>query len=403
MAASTFSIASRMKTPASVALCVLSVAFQISLLATLSLQAQMKALDKPDLPTKTEQLQASSVTHAFWNSSLMDRESSLFVQRPGTKLATTQLLFIPTQIVSITSGDGLQTFEEGRDYTWNSSSNTLTLTPNSRIPFKTSAELHPPKGSPGSYGETVDGQSSLFFVEGGVAFQSLQVNVTYDHKENWTGYVPPSASTDLTRTIARLKNKEPLKIVVLGDSISAGFCASGTFGGTPYQPPYPGLVAEALRVAYKTPVTLNNFSVAGMVSKWGADQASSIADENPNLSIIAFGMNDASAGVSFAAYSKNIRAIIDTVRKKNPETDFILVATMIGNPEWSKSNSELYTEYLHELLLLEGPGIAVADMTSLWRDMLKTKNFDDLTGNGINHPNDFGHRVYAQVIFQLLQ
>lgn len=175
------------------------------------------------------------------------------------------------------------------------------------------------------------------------------------------------------------------------------------FGGTPYQPAYPGLVAEALQVEYKTPVILNNLSVAGMDSSWGVSQAQKATDENPNLVIIAFGMNDASGGMPSAEYSRNILAIINTVRKTNSETDFILVATMTGNPEWSKSNPELYTEYLHELMKLEGPGIAVADMTSLWRDMLKTKSFDDLTGNGINHPNDFGHRVYAQVIFQLLR
>ncbi|MEC8800536.1 MAG: hypothetical protein VXX55_07230 [Planctomycetota bacterium] len=27
----------------------------------------------------------------------------------------------------------------------------------------------------------------------------------------------------------------------------------------------------------------------------------------------------------------------------------------------------------------------------------------DLTGNGVNHPNDFGHRVYAQVRCELLK
>ena len=41
-------------------------------------------------------------------------------------------------------------------------------------------------------------------------------------------------------------------------------------------------------------------------------------------------------------------------------------------------------------------------MTSLWRDLLKTKKFLDLTGNGVNHPNDFGQRLYAQVILDML-
>lgn len=394
-----------MKSLASIAPCTISLACLIFILATFALQAQTKAPDKFDsrYPTQTEQLQAKSVLRGFWNGSSMDREPVLFVREPGVKFPTAKLMFVPTQIISVTSGDGRHTFDEGRDYLWNPGSNTLTLTPNSRIPFKTFAELHPPKGSPESYGETLDGQSGLFFVEGGAVFQSLQMNVTYDHKEKWKGFVPPSASTNLRRTIAQLKNKKPLHIVVLGDSISAGYCASGTFGGPPYQPPFTGLLAEALHVEYGAPVSLDNLSVGGMESSWGVSMASDVAAESPDLVIIAFGMNDASAGESSVVYSRNIHAIIDTVRKRNPNTDFILVATMTGNPEWNKSNSEFYTEYLNDLLKLEGPGIAVADMTSLWRDMLRTKNFVDLTGNGINHPNDFGHRVYAQVILQLLQ
>jgi hypothetical protein len=27
----------------------------------------------------------------------------------------------------------------------------------------------------------------------------------------------------------------------------------------------------------------------------------------------------------------------------------------------------------------------------------------DLTGNGLNHPNDFGHRLYAQAILEYLK
>ena len=49
-----------------------------------------------------------------------------------------------------------------------------------------------------------------------------------------------------------------------------------------------------------------------------------------------------------------------------------------------------------------GKGVVLADVTSMWQDLLKRKSFHDLTGNGVNHPNDFGHRVYAQVISTLV-
>ena len=45
-------------------------------------------------------------------------------------------------------------------------------------------------------------------------------------------------------------------------------------------------------------------------------------------------------------------------------------------------------------------GIAPADLTSHWTEMLKRDS--DLTGSGVNHPSDFGHRVYASAILALL-
>jgi hypothetical protein len=45
--------------------------------------------------------------------------------------------------------------------------------------------------------------------------------------------------------------------------------------------------------------------------------------------------------------------------------------------------------------------VALADVTTPWLEILKKKNFSDLSGNNVNHPNDFGHRLYANVILEL--
>ena len=39
---------------------------------------------------------------------------------------------------------------------------------------------------------------------------------------------------------------------------------------------------------------------------------------------------------------------------------------------------------------------------TVWQELLENKHDLDLTGNGLNHPNDFGHRLYAQAILELL-
>ena len=39
---------------------------------------------------------------------------------------------------------------------------------------------------------------------------------------------------------------------------------------------------------------------------------------------------------------------------------------------------------------------------AVWTALLARKPFFALTGNGVNHPNDFGHRIQAQAILALL-
>jgi hypothetical protein len=47
--------------------------------------------------------------------------------------------------------------------------------------------------------------------------------------------------------------------------------------------------------------------------------------------------------------------------------------------------------------------VAVADMTQIHWDILATgKRYRDMTGNNINHPNDFIARIYAKVILKTL-
>jgi acyl-CoA thioesterase-1 len=94
--------------------------------------------------------------------------------------------------------------------------------------------------------------------------------------------------------------------------------------------------------------------------------------------------------------------MISTAREALPDVEFILVASMLGNRDWTILKHDVFPKYRDELAGLCQPGVTLADMTSVWQEMLRRKQDHDLTGNGVNHPNDFGHRVYAQVIAKLL-
>ena len=87
-------------------------------------------------------------------------------------------------------------------------------------------------------------------------------------------------------------------------------------------------------------------------------------------------------------------------RRKNPAAEFILVASWPPNENWRKLAP--MDGYLAGLKTLESSKIAVADVWSVASYILKTKRYCDVTGNHVNHPNDFMIRVYAQVTDALL-
>ncbi len=356
---------------------------------------QKEPLDKPR-PFATARLKP------FWRSDIMDGESVLFIKEGKNEQPKADLLFVPTKILLVCSSSGDVVYKEGTDYVWDPGTREITLSKNSRIPFKTPQDLRRSNGSQ-QYGLTHrDGKGEILF-GGGHEYHDMQAVVTYQHKPDaWSEKVPLYAGDQLPRTIEKLQEKQPLTIAVFGDSISTGCNASGWAKTAPFQPAYYDLLALNLEKTYGGKVTTKNFAVGGVDSPWGVANIQKVIDAKPDLVILAFGMNDDPAGRSAESYQANIKAMVDAVRKANPQTEFILVASMLGNPDWTLIHPELFPQYRDALAELCGSGVALADLTSIWTWLLKHKRYWDLTGNGVNHPNDFGHRVYAEVLSTLL-
>ena len=345
---------------------------------------------------------ASLLTHPFWASDTVVRESLLFVKPNESSAATAKLFFVPDEILDVHSATGERIFDPKVDFTWKPGSRELVLTATSAIPSQTLADMFPreaPNNVPMMPKKAPQGLGPYMKWAEGHVFHDLQVEVTYRHKDKWPAPLPASGARQLPRTLALLKAKKPVKLVVLGDSISAGYNASAMTQVKPGMPPYPSLVASGLESVFGSTVTMVNFSVGGMGVVWGVQRAPAVAQEKPDLVVIAFGMNDTS--MARAEWAEAVKKLIDIVRQGAPEAEFILVSPMCGNPQWDKMRDEAFLEFRSSLDALKGPGIAVADVTSVWLELAKRKPYWDYTGNGLNHPNDFGHRLYAQVILAL--
>ena len=316
--------------------------------------------------------------------------------------ATAQLLHIPQAAPAIKSGDGSLAFEAGRDFLWETGSRIITLTADSRIPSMTSAQLHPAPNSPQAYASQ-RGTTAWMFYGPGRILHDLQAKATYHSADDWSP--PPIAAapdSQLGPLRAKLRAHPPVKIVMLGDSISAGLDASALSRAEPRQPGYPDLVAAALKTRYNTAVSLHNLAVSGMDAAWGLTQIPAVLAEQPDLLLLAFGMNDASGKRSPEEFARLSQEIVQRVRAAQPQCSAILVSSMTANAEWIHAAPDLYPAYAKALASLSGPSVAFADITTTWSAVEQRKKYLDLSGNGLNHPNDYGHRLYADAILQVI-
>jgi acyl-CoA thioesterase I len=345
----------------------------------------------------------AKLAEPFWRSHTVWGESVLFIASDAKSPATATLLLRPGKVLGVRSPRTGEQYKEGRDYTVDAKKRRLVLTADSHIPKLSEAELfkqpHDPNSAPFKLG---DPQHWLLWKENG--FAELQVDVDYEPQERWEGMIPKSAVETLPRTMAKLRGGKPLRIAVSGDSISAGGNASINMHKPPNQPAFPALFAAALETVYSSQVTMLNVAVGGYRSDQAMIAIDRVTEYTPDLVVVAYGMNDVGMR-NPTLYTQNIRRFIDAVRSKCPKAEFILVSTSLGNPLWSAIPADQFPIYRDALagLCSKEKHIALADVTTLWTQILARKRYYDLTGNGLNHPNDFGHRLYAQVLLEMLR
>ena len=339
-----------------------------------------------------------------WNTPVVYGES-LTMLREDDGSACAPLLYAPARILSVTNAAGTEEYEEGRD--WVLRDGKLCLTEDSRIFAFTKAEMYP--------AEPIEGKSfampggNILFGEGNF-FHLCQIAVTYKPVCcDWPGVTPVCAKAQLPRTWAALNEKRPLHMVLYGDSISWGGNASIRANTPPYQAPYGELFAEWLNRSWGAPVRLTNTAVGGMDSVWGAENVDAMVnDYKPDTVLLAFGMNDGNKTPEY--FEELTRRMVESIRAANPAAEILLVATSTPNPILTDEkapfwgNQYRFKEALDRIAAdpAYGGGIAVADITGMQAALHSRKRFIDTTGNHVNHPNDFFHRLYAQFLCGML-
>ncbi len=359
--------------------------------------------------------------HPFWQGDTVYHEDVLFYK--GRKSA--RLLYPISEIISVRSYDLKTEYKAGRDFLVENGE--LILIEGGNIPV---LDVEPFTSAPQRHIFPVR-DSELFLTETcGIKMRNTALAVTYRHTDLWedgySGAGVVSLKSKLPSLFKKLENGEEVNILIYGDSMSTAWGSSGgysvdrffdaTNSGTcyetginvpPYTPAWCDMFVSALSKKYPlATINLDNLSLGGKGSLWGADNISarlSLAKHKPDLVLIGFGINDSCGGVSAAEYKRNTAQIIKNIKSDangNENAYFVPFSCHSCNEFAECYPPERFALYEDALCELENEfeNTAAIRLYSLFADMARCKEPLDRLENNINHTMDMGGRVYAQAV-----
>jgi len=345
-------------------------------------------------------------SNPFWKGNAIYNETVLLLEEDGEIAGN--LLFAPLRIISVRDFSLKTVFSEGTDYSL--SGNVIRRTASSSIPYLKVENLTG-QNIPLPYRQVSSISNVL------TDYVLMGPNAVYTESPFWYGnqisvsYVYDVANLDLTKypdydgltlpnTMNLLNQHHTLRITAIGDSVLEGCSSSEKFAHEPFMPNFMDLSEQGLEEYYQNDVILNNLSVGGKTSLWGSSSGviRDIKDTNPDVVFIHFGINDCGDGASPNSFRDNIELIILSIREDLPGCEFVILTAFSPNP--AVYDGLRFEDYWEKMRDLESnhPGVKVIDVWTLSQEILKEKQYGDLTGNGINHVNDYSARLYLMSI-----
>lgn len=358
---------------------------------------------------------ASETVTPFYTGNVIYNESVLLIKGDDGK-AVGKLQFKPVRILSV------RDFTLKKEYDlslFGVSGRTLTVNDPDRVTYLTEKNLQGLEMPEGFYlknsvKEMTNTLTDCVLMAGAVYTESpfyygkqIYVSYVYDTKDLNTSLYATYKTSVLPKTQAKLAFGDSLKICATGDSVMEGCSSSGRFNREPFMDNFMTLTVQELKRAYSNEnITLSNQAVGGMASGWGAKDAQTLklANEHPDLLYIHFGINDLGSQNSAESYYINIKKIIDDVHGVNPDCEVVLIKAFNANPDiYDQAGFERYWKKLDQLAS-ENANVYTLDMFSQSLALINAKDYYSVTGNGINHVNDFSARLYAMnMIAQLVK
>lgn len=334
-------------------------------------------------------------TKEYWDTSdkIIYNESFFVMENENGSVEPIQLMYDIDRIVSVQNSYLNREYVYGVDYTLEDGK--LIILPDGSItPYKYSYVYKNTAGS--GWWEMLEGG----YVYGGqhAMFMTGYLNITYTYSDASTiSLVPEAKGHLLNRVLTKLENGEAVKTLAVGDSLTGGANCSGDMEVEPYADIWHEMVAKKLQLLYPDAAIEHSYIYqGGATAQFCIEKMDEIVAEDPDLIIIEFGTNDCMNNDPASLYIQTLQEAIAAIRENLPDCDIILTPPSISNTQifplaW-------FDDYADALYSLEEEGVAVADITSMMRELLQRKRYLDMTGDNLCHPNDFVSRLFTQII-----
>lgn len=389
-------------------------------------------------PENTDAYDQAAYNAAIWNSDVVYQENAAVIKKNGV-IENLGFIYKPDRIIAVRSYDLKTLYVEGKDYVL-TSDGKLSIPNGSSIPSVDYSRFFTTPYTDGNSwlnGYDKDGTRGGVVNWGSAGeIHNYQISVTYTHSDKWNGIVPTNQIDKLPSLKSKLQNGEKVTAVFYGDSITAGWNASGMYETetyiynngnprkrtsrevearningkyttiAPYAPSWPRAVTQELQDKYpKANVEYHNLSCSSSNSaNFGIKYTDAVIAENPDVVFLGFGTNEAGRGKD--QFKIDTLTIMEAIKAKRPDCAFVLVSAEVPNEnvdQYKKGNLDKFEQAYYELQAEnKNIQIAVAPVNKVSRYVNSKKRFEDITGNNINHPNDFGVRVYISTLMQTL-
>ena len=393
---------------------------------------------------------ADVFTKNIWEGDTVYHEAVMFANTSDGIDQTVKTLLYPIDDVISIRNDDLDTwYIKGVDYkiengrlVWLEGGQMPIWTGPFTVPQTAADEYYDPAlaehgdlSTAGYY--TTDDKNGLYLIYDAY-HEDHTVYVTYKHSKTWEEYdgssgytpkAPENQSYDMKNFYDKLSTSEDVDVLVYGASSATGCSStganmnydlfnadgevvSGRSSGTGIKAPtfFEQATAELVkRYGNNNSINYYNIALGGKDAAWGAQNLQSRITAmnnyygktiNPDIIYLKFAGNN--ARTSPESYKNSISSIVSQLHDLYADAVIILVSGKLNN-----ERTYIYGDYHNNMLDLEQvlsdiadstSNCIVAKTTSVWAEIVKSKDFEDYLSNNINHANDFWAKVTAQII-----